>query len=509
VSAMTAPTDQGEPAAGTRRRSPARRDPATAVVVAMALLAAGLQMLRLTRPNALLSGGSYDTAVYLGSAIRLVHGALPYRDFSLLQPPGLVLVLSPFALLSELLGSRGALITVSLCTPLLAAANVALLGRLVGHRGWRAALAACGLMAIYPAMYEALLDGLLEPLMDLFCLLGAVLVFDRSGFAGRRRLAAGGVAFGFATSVLVAAVLPALVVAALCARRLRARLLPFVAGGAIGLLVPVLPFLSVAPISLIHDTVITQLQRAPAARRVPLTTRLQDMTFAVNGGALVDALAAVLVVAGVAVVVLGLVRVRSRLTPLDWLAIGATLAVGAAQFAIATYYVHFPAMLVPYPALLLGVAVARFRPGRRRWLMPAVAVLALTAAVVALGFRFESLSNVDYGPPVDAVIPSGGCSLAENTQVLVQSDRFQSDVPGCTPLVDPYATWLVYRHSPAGPAPADRLALQHTDYLVLNASLAHFLSGQLSPLRSYVTQHFRLHHVGRLSIYVRDGFPVV
>jgi hypothetical protein len=166
-------------------------------------------------------------------------------------------------------------------------------------------------------------------------------------------------------------------------------------------------------------------------------------------------------------------------------------------------------MLVPYPALLLGVAVARFRPGRRPWLMPAVAVLALTAAVIALGFRFESLSNVDYGPPVDAVIPAGGCSLAENPQVLVQGDRFQSDVPGCTPLVDPYATWLVYLHSPAGPAPADSLALHHTDYVVLNAPLAHFLGGQLSPLRAYVTQHFRLHRSGPLSIYVRDGFPVV
>jgi hypothetical protein len=45
-----------------------RRDPAIVVVVSMALLAVALQVLRLTRPNALLSGGSYDTPLYWWAA---------------------------------------------------------------------------------------------------------------------------------------------------------------------------------------------------------------------------------------------------------------------------------------------------------------------------------------------------------------------------------------------------------------------------------------------------------
>ena len=93
------------PAAQVRWRASARRDPATTVVVVLALVAAGLQVLRLTRPNSLLDGWS-DTSLYLGAAIRFVHGALPYRDFATLQPPGMVLLFSPFGLLSMAVGSR-------------------------------------------------------------------------------------------------------------------------------------------------------------------------------------------------------------------------------------------------------------------------------------------------------------------------------------------------------------------------------------------------------------------
>ena len=94
------------PAAAAGPRVAAARNPAALVTVAMALVAVGLQVLRLTRPGGFLPGNASDTSLYLGTAIRLVHGALPYRDFVLLQPPGVVLVMSPFALLSDLVGSR-------------------------------------------------------------------------------------------------------------------------------------------------------------------------------------------------------------------------------------------------------------------------------------------------------------------------------------------------------------------------------------------------------------------
>ena len=363
------------------------RDPASLVVVATALVAAGLQVFVLTRPHELLAGWS-DISIYLGAAIRLVHGALPYRDFALLQPPGLVLLLSPFGLFSLAVGSRVALMALTACTPLLAAADVALVGRLIAHRGWRAALVACGSMAVYPATYLALQDSLVEPLMCLFCLLGAVLVFERDGLSGRRRLALGGAAFGFAASVLIASALPVLVVAALCASRLRRRLLPFLGGVAAGFLIPAAPFFAAAPAAFLHDTVVTQLERVPLAGRTPVATRLMDMTFAVYGGRVAGAVAALALIAGV--ILVGLAVGRRRLTALDGFAIGGTLTLGVAQFAISDYFVHFPAMLVPYPALLLGIAVARLRWGWTQQLVAAVAVVALAGLAVAQAALIET-----------------------------------------------------------------------------------------------------------------------
>ena len=66
-----------------------------------AVLAAAITLYQLTRPGYLF-GITPDISAWLGGSIRLVHGALPYRDFDLMQPPGFTLLASPFAFLSEL-----------------------------------------------------------------------------------------------------------------------------------------------------------------------------------------------------------------------------------------------------------------------------------------------------------------------------------------------------------------------------------------------------------------------
>ena len=214
----------------------------TVIIVVAAVLGAGVTLYQLTRPG-FLFGITPDISAWLGGSIRLVHGALPYRDFDLTQPPGFALLASPFAFLSELIGTRDALAVLRLFTPLLAAGNVLLIGKVVRHRGYAALIVACGVMAFFPAELYAIRSGLLEPVVDFFCLAGAALVFDGEGFSDSwRRILLGGIAFGIAGTVKAPAIVPVVVVAVLCLPEIRRRLLPFVVGVVAGFGVPTLPF---------------------------------------------------------------------------------------------------------------------------------------------------------------------------------------------------------------------------------------------------------------------------
>ncbi len=43
----------------------------------------------------------YDCGVYFAGADALIHGRMPYRDFTMVHPPGITLVLTPFAALTN------------------------------------------------------------------------------------------------------------------------------------------------------------------------------------------------------------------------------------------------------------------------------------------------------------------------------------------------------------------------------------------------------------------------
>ena len=67
-----------------------------------------------------------------------------------------------------------------------------LAGLLVRHRGLLAVTVACGILAVYPDSVQAAHTVLLEPWLVLFCLLGALAVFDGDRLASSRRLVWGG-----------------------------------------------------------------------------------------------------------------------------------------------------------------------------------------------------------------------------------------------------------------------------------------------------------------------------
>src|SRR6202007_3426940 len=77
--------------------------PAGLAILAATALALALRLFLVTRPGFLTSGTvEYDDGVYLGAALRLLHGALPYTDHAFVQPPGIVVVALPGAVIGSL-----------------------------------------------------------------------------------------------------------------------------------------------------------------------------------------------------------------------------------------------------------------------------------------------------------------------------------------------------------------------------------------------------------------------
>jgi hypothetical protein len=481
-----------------------RRHPNATIVALCALVAVALDALQLSRPGYLL-GGTPDISVYLGAAVRLVHGVLPYRDFVLVQPPGSTLLLSPAALLSELVGTRWALAMIRLGTILVAAANVVLVGRLVRHHGRLQTLVACGVMAVLPAELYALNAGLLEPLVDLFCLLGAAIVFDGGARSSSWwRWLFGGAAAGFAVAVKLPAVVPVLVLSAACLPDARRRLVPFASGVVAGFAVPSIAFFAAAPGSFFRDVVVGQLGRVPGASRASVTTRLAGMTVGGGGNSAVALTLAVL-----AVTVLGLAVRGRRRDASEWFAIASALLVGGVQFVPSQYYPQYAALLTPFLAMSVATAVDRLSAVIRR---PALALAAVTAIllVVLAGqvVAVETSSVRDPAAAVDAVVPPGACTLSNGPRVLVPSDRFVPTAPGCTEVVDPFGTMLTFAGDPGTGVAVFRAAIAHADYLVLTSSVGGWLSGPYTPLQTVVSGDFHLVRSGDLWIYVRDGYPV-
>ena len=195
-----------------------------------------------------------------------------------MQPPGITLLMTPAALLAQVTGTAWGMAVGRILTVLASSAGILIVGLLVRHRGLIPVSLACGILAIFPGSVVAAHTVLLEPWLTLFCLIGALVLMDRDRFAASgRRLLWAGVAFGFAGAVEVWAILPVLVVAVLLVIQGVDRAARFVAGVAIGFLVPVVPFAVAAPARFYNSFFAAQLFRVVPAR-TPVEKRLRLMT---------------------------------------------------------------------------------------------------------------------------------------------------------------------------------------------------------------------------------------
>jgi len=462
----------GQAASPPPARRSARFGPTGAVIAIATVLGLGLRLYQLSRPGFLLSVTEYDDGPYFGSALRLVSGVIPYRDFLLVQPPGITLLMVPSALLGKLTGTAWAMASGRLLTVLASTACITLAGLLTRHRGIVAVTVACGVTAIFPDAVRASHTVLVEPWVTFFCLLGALAVFDGDRpTASRKRLVWGGVAFGFAGAVEVWAIFPLAVAALLLLPSLR-RLAACVAGAAAGFLIPVLPIAAVSPHGFYDGLVVAQVGGRANATRVPDWFRVQHMfglsDFRFAHSTVVLAAAAITI--GVAVLLVLVTAVtRQPLTSLEWFAVGSTVLIMAAFLWPPQFHYHFSAFLAPFLAMSVALPAARLiqppaagsadarPPALRRWadqpwfagyVAFAAGVIIALMSVIQLNSEATSEPHVAYPTIVNAkrLIPPGACVVTDEVSLTIEADRFISSVPGCPLLVDSIGTDYALSH---------------------------------------------------------------
>ena len=502
------------------------RRPGVIITVA-ALLGLGLRVFQLTRPGYLAGFTQYDDGVYIGNALRLVNGVIPYRDFAMVQPPGSMLLMVPAALGGKVFGSAWALAASRVLTVGADTANVVLAGLLVRHRGALAAGVASGVYAVYPAALNASQSLFLEPWLNLFCLLGAVLLFDGDHLAGHRgvpgehgsrRAFWAGVCFGFGTAVKIWAALPALVAWLLCLRARRDRV-PFAGGFLVGIAVPCLPFLALAPSGFGRTVFVSELVQATHGR-VGANPRLADITgivglssVGVNPKIWAGATAAGVLLLLVVIAWLRARRAGSPATALDWFALICTFVVVGMLFSPSEWYVHYAAFAGPFLAVLVGLSAGRLVAARqppvqkpRHWVRVCagvVAALLIAAMGAADGYTVTTLYPARDLSAASALIPPGACVLTDTAAATVVIGRFSASSPGCPAIVDTVGTLITTTHGKdfvAGPGvlQADtqvwRQAFQQARYvwLIGNNGYTGARIAWTPALHAYFETHFRL-----------------
>ena len=432
---------------------PGRSSRSDLVVVAGIMgLALVVRLLPVLRGGGLYGLMDYDDGVYFGSAVALVHGLIPYRDFLLLHPPGILYVLAPFAALGNLVGDATAFALARLAFMLLGAANAGLVALIAGRSGRRAALCAGVLYAVWPvAAGVERTTWLIAPQNTLLLL--ALFALSRPGPSGApvapgvRRSALAGVLLGLSFGCQLWGAVPLVVVLGwlvLVSRRqpggwLRPALAYVIAAG-VATAIVWLPFLVAAGSQMVRFVVLDQAGRPPLSGSK--VARLRNIEGLSMIGTVGRGVPSVIVVAGflgtaAAVAWAAWRRPAIRL----WAAL---LAAQTVVLMVIPPFLHYAGWLGPAGALAIGGAadaiIGRRRPAGR----PSLAFA--TAYTIGLGLLLVATLAHRVGTPFDAAraeaaIGSARCVSSDSPVLLIETGALHRDLEaGCPLRLDPSGT---------------------------------------------------------------------
>ena len=416
------------------------------LVAGIVLLAFVVRAVPVFRGAGLYGNLGYDDGVYFASTVALVHGVLPYRDFLLLHPPGIALLLAPFALLGSATDPATGFAAARLAFLALGAINAGLVTLVAGRYGRRAALAergpVRGLVRREPAELSTILIG---PQTALLLITVLVLMWGRP--LRPRRAAVAGIALGLMVAIQVWGVVPVVIIAGAVALgsfdqaagdRLRSAV-ALLAGAAASLAAVCVPFFITAPADFVRYVLLDQLARPNL--EVPLSTRLgvlEGLSIRVGHGALLTAAVLVLAIVGAAALVFVAWRVPAARM---WCAI-VTVEVGYLLIS-PSFFDHYSGWIAPGAAIVLGTAAALVLAsveGRH----PFGTLVKVGYVVIIIGLSVTILRRQGTALQrqlLEADLSGARCVSADSPVLLIETTALLRDLDhGCPLVIDPTGT---------------------------------------------------------------------
>jgi hypothetical protein len=502
-----------------------------AVALLIFCVSLGMSLWQLSVPEIL---SAYDSGVYLAATIHLVSGVLPYKDFTFVQPPGILLLMSPVGLFSRVVGTHDGFIMARVASSVVTAANAGLLAWLVRHRGRLAMVLAGGGLAFLPVSFFVSSSLTLEPYCVFFVLVGALVVLDRDAMGeviSTRRFAVGGLLIGFAALIKLWAIFPLVALALCLVPKYRRRVGVFVGAAATSFIVLALPFLIAAPHNFFSEVFSEQLFRqATSLQGASIGYRLMVMTGFGPTTIAPSPTAAEVVFAILVVLVATSFAIRVPRGSLDGFFLLATLFGGGALLYSPEFFPYYGYFLAPFLLGVVGLSVARLiAPPRAtlsaapmtgasrrilRWAGAtggAVMVFALVLYITSFYSSYAWGLGL-YGPEFSAVtnrIPAGSCVVYSGVFYGIEANRWTSSDPNCPTLVDPLGMWMAYGYQtkPATTSFAQtwQSYFARAQYVVLN-NPGDSLVGWNPNLLTWFSVHFHLtYHHNYVFIYRADA----
>ena len=473
----------------------------------------------LLRAFPLMQGGAfgypvdYDEGVYFASSSLLLQGALPYRDFAFVHPPGLLYCLLPTAWLGAIRDPSIGFAAARWLFALIGVANVLLVGRVaMRFAGSTCALAAAVVYATHPLAVSIERGPFLEPVLNLCCLWLAWIWLAEDDRKRWQALAAGAVC-GLAISVKLVGAVWLLACAFSSSRQMRREWLAFLAGCAISFATVVGPVSLAAPAEIWRQTVSFQLHR-PADGTVAILDRLAEI-FWLNGQLLKSSL----VVAGLAFAVS---RARNPGRRGERFFCAAFICIIAVFLLSSSYWSQYNAHLALPESLLAGYAAAALWADAKSRSKQARRLLAVAAVGLAglLGARRAIIIGRSRSPELRALVSFVRSRIRSQRGVLsfepawlIAAGRLPAPT-GRLLIVDPYAAMLIAatsegrRFSTASQAFADP-ASQTQISTALRASRFAILGGRGHWQLSEATQQWvRSQFLQRFPPPGQDGIDV-